>query len=196
MHDIRGTLEILSFLSAILGVPIGLAVLIVTWLMYRRENSKQEEQTVHPSVKSYSQPSGARPSGLLGNATRWLFFQLPVGALPIVIIGLTNSVRAQPISFVSLFSRGELLLVAVGILATLISLLITAETTHIKTRMFVAGSSLLCVMMCATTYATITVANVDKHEASVYSLILYIFAQINALSCLLLTNRFDRKPAH
>jgi hypothetical protein len=164
-------------------------VLIVTWLMYRREKPKRASQRPRASVESHSHTPAARPSGLLADATRWLFFQLPVGVLPIVIVALMNSLRAQPISFVSLFSRGELLLVAVGILATMIGLLVAAQTSLTKTRIFVVCSSLLCVMMCATTYATITVANVAIQSVSVYSFVLYVFAQTNALSCLLLLRR-------
>ena len=198
-QNLRNILEILYFLSGPVVAIATIAVFAVTLLGYRhqkRVDSKASTEdggsTVAPAIRPREAQQRKASVPLLTGVLRWVLFTILVSGLPMLCAVLTMSVTNRPIGIETLFGRGELLLVAVGITASAVARMwIDPHIGMPHTTQAVALMSLIVLLGCSLFYVRIAFPlggqALDVHLGAMYSIAVCGMALFVSAACEMLT---------
>jgi hypothetical protein len=138
--------------------------------------------------------SGGLSSSSVGEGLlRWILFSVSFSTLPLAFNYLSGITRNQPIGYVSLVGRGELLIVSVAIAAAGAGDLFgRAELIHRNYRLFVVGMSFIIVCLASLWFADIANALregqlIDQIVVARGSTIVFCASVVNSACCIVLS---------
>ena len=207
-------LESAYYIAGIVVALTSLASLVLSFLTFRSQSYGKAKpkiktnETKKPSEFSFSATNS--PKQLYEDKSymprlstalyQWFFSLIMSGSLPLITAYLFLEMRNMPVNIVSLFSRGELVLVSCGISASGIASVVSMAPLR-KWPSVLSVFSCLTVVIMSSFVSTVVFhgpseSAIKPEEVALTSLFLYLFNLLASASCFILVAMSERRYKH